>query len=464
MILQPVGGVLGTGDRRYLLLGLTLVSLLLSLLVACNPVALSPSRQSAAPSGQILLWHSYEPATEFAKLLRADIDQYQQLYPAIRVVSEYIPGPELSQHFIAQVQSGLGPDLLLNFANTIPSLVAAEVLQPIHPDSIDLAPYIPEVLERIHYRGQLYGIPWSLQTQVLCYNQRQLQPGPPPHPISSSSPTAPVEALSESGSLAGAMPAATATDLALLQPATTLAGLLERARAGYTVGLVSSLVQTWWGATLFGGQFLDAQGRVVPQLDGWARWLEWLKQASALPNVVFNSNRALLHEAFAQGRLTYYVCDSTEIPQFKARLGESLGVALLPGERDRPAQPPISAQVLFFNQTSGPPQTRLALDLAKFLTNQEHQGRRVLAAQAFIPANRRVELDLQLFPIESVLIKQVRTSRLVIPIEIIEPLQQILLQGESLYEKVMAGTMQPAQAAAELSQMLHQRFDKNAEG
>jgi ABC-type glycerol-3-phosphate transport system substrate-binding protein len=462
MALQPVRVLLGGCDHRYLLVWLFLVSLLLSLLAACNLATVSPQSQSPSPSGQILIWHSYDPATDIAKSLRADLDKYQQLYPTIRVVSEYILPQEFPQRFIEQVQSGLGPDLLLNFAQTIPSLVAADVLQPV-PDSIDLSPYLPKVLQRIRYQGKLYGVPWSLQTQVLCYNQQQLQPGPPPDPISPASPTAPAVtqpvAQPESASPDGAMPLTADTDPALLQPPTTLAELLQQARAGYPVGLVSNLVQTWWGTTSFGGQLLDAQGHVVPKLNGWARWLEWLQQASAVPNVMLNSNPSLLHEAFARGQLTYYVCDSTEIPQLKARLGEQLRVALLPGEPARPAQPLVSARVLLFSQSSSQAQTRLAADLAQFLTNQAQQANMVLTVPAFIPINTGVKLDLRFFPIASILVEQVKISRLMFPIDAIESVQRILQQGESLYDKVMTGTMKPSEVASELSQLLHQAFD-----
>jgi hypothetical protein len=45
------------------------------------------------------------------------------------------------------------------------------------------------------------------------------------------------------------------------------------------------------------------------------------------------------------------------------------------------------------------------------------------------------------------------------PIDAIESVQRILQQGESLYDKVMTGTMKPSEVASELSQLLHQAFD-----
>ncbi|MFM8298982.1 MAG: extracellular solute-binding protein, partial [Microcystis aeruginosa] len=286
--------------------------------------------------------------------------------------------------------------------------------------------YNPPTLKQVSYQGKIYGIPLGSRTRVLCYNQKKLQ---------------------------------VSTDPLLKQPPTSLEGLVERARKGYSVGMVSSFEDTFWGMAIFGGYLWDDQGRLQPRLDGWAKWLEWLKFASSQPNFILNRQREFLHDAFARGRLTYYVCNSIEIADLKNSLQDDLRVALLPQETQGKAAPILYTRVMVFNRNNSDNENRLGLALGKFLTNPEQQLQAIIQTESFIPTNRRVQIEGNLLPIESVLLQQSQNA-VAVPLDDWEKLNQILEQGEFWYERAIAGEISSSTAAHQLTLYIQSGLDQ----
>ncbi len=226
----------------------------------------------------LLVWYPEEG--NLTEVVGLGLQEFEKLNSQVTILEQAIPVDEIPERFFKQSQSGLGASVILIFSRNIPRLVSQGVLEEIDQNNLDLSIYYPPTLKQVSYQGKIYGIPLGSRTNVLCYNQKKLQVSPDP---------------------------------ALKQPPTSLGGLVERARKGYSVGIVSSFEDTFWGMAIFGGYLWDDQGRLQPRLDGWAKWLEWLKFASSQPNFILNRQRELLHDAFAGGRLTYYVCNSIEI-------------------------------------------------------------------------------------------------------------------------------------------------------
>jgi ABC-type glycerol-3-phosphate transport system substrate-binding protein len=157
-----------------------------------------------------------------------------------------------------------------------------------------------------------------------------------------------------------------------------------------------------------------------------------------------------LHDAFARGQLTYYVCNSDEILDLRQTLKDDLQVAVLPGGDSTYATPLLYTRSLAINHSASPNERKLALALAKFLTNPEQQLQGVAATQSFIPVNRTVRVDRSLLPIEAVLLKQSQTA-VAIPLESAEKLAPLFKRGRNLYFKALQGEIDPAQAALELT-------------
>lgn len=399
--------------------GKPLIILIVLLLTSCS---LDSFTQLLNQQGELLIWYSFQG--KIAEITNDAFLEFQQLNPNIELVSEYVPDNQLKSQFIKQAKDGFGASIIIDFAQQIPDLVKAEVIQPIDEKTIDLSRFFPQTLTQIRYHNKIYGLPLGSQTQVLCYNR----------------------AIINQSQLSD--------NTTLIQPPNSLDELIEEARKGYSLGMVSAFEDTFWGMGIFNVQWFDAQGLINPlKLEGWAKWLEWLKKAENEPNITLLRNRDLLHTAFAQGKLTYYVCNSTEIGDLKNKLKDNFGVALLPQETNRPATPLLYTRVMMFNHSSSLDEMGLALQLAEFMTNSEQQVKGIVQSQAFIPINQNVEIDAQIFPIEAILLQQSKTA-IAIPLDYIKGIMSIFEQGEILYQKAIAGNISPTQAVFNLTKFV----------
>ncbi|TRV10766.1 MAG: extracellular solute-binding protein [Microcystis wesenbergii Mw_MB_S_20031200_S109] len=383
-----------------------------------------PNQSSEQRQGTLLVWYPEEG--NLTKLVGLGLQEFEKLNPQVTILEQAIPIDEIPERFLKQSQSGLGASVILIFSRNIPRLVSQGVLEEIDQNNLDLSIYYPPTLKQVSYQGKIYGIPLGSRTNVLCYNQKKLQ---------------------------------VSTDPLLKQPPSSLGGLVERARKGYSVGIVSSFEDTFWGMAIFGGYLWDDQGRLQPRLDGWAKWLEWLKFASSQPNFILNRQRELLHEAFARGRLTYYVCNSIEIADLKNSLQDDLRVALLPQDTQGKAAPILYTRVMVFNRNNSDNENRLGLALGKFLTNPEQQLQAIIQTESFIPTNRRVQIEGNLLPIESVLLQQSQNA-VAVPLDDWEKLNKILEEGEFWYERAIAGEISSSKAAHQLTLYIQSDLDQ----
>ena len=383
-----------------------------------------PNQSSEQLQGTLLVWYPEEG--NLTEVVGLGLQEFEKLNPQVTILEQAITIDEIPERFFKQSQSGLGASVILIFSRNIPGLVSQGVLEEIDRKNLDLSIYNPPTLKQVSYQGKIYGIPLGSRTNVLCYNQRKLQVSPDP---------------------------------LLKQPPSSLEGLVERARKGYSVGMVSSFEDTFWGMAIFGGYLWDDQGRLQPRLDGWAKWLEWLKFASSQPNFILNRQRELLHDAFARGRLTYYVCNSIEIADLKNSLQDDLRVALLPQENQGKAAPILYTRVMVFNRNNSDNENSLGLALGKFLTNPEQQLQAITQTESFIPTNRRVQIEGNLLPIESVLLQQSQNA-VAVPLDDWEKLNKILEEGEFWYERAIAGEISSSAAVQQLTLYIQSDLDR----
>jgi len=383
-----------------------------------------PTQSSEQLQGTLSVWYPEEG--NLTEVLGLGLQEFEKLNPQVTILEQAIPVDEIPERFFQQSQSGLGASVILIFSRNIPRLVSQGILEEIDRKNLDLSIYYPPTLKQVSYQGKIYGIPLGSRTNVLCYNQKKLQVSPDPE---------------------------------LKQPPTSLEGLVERARKGYSVGMVSSFEDTFWGMAIFGGYLWDDQGRLQPRLYGWAKWLEWLKFASSQPNFILNRQRELLHDAFARGRLTYYVCNSIEIADLKNSLQDDLRVALLPQETQGKAAPILYTRVMVFNRNNSDNENSLGLALGKFLSNPEQQLQAITQTESFIPTNRRVQIEGNLLPLESVLLQQSQNA-VAVPLDDWEKLNKILEEGEFWYERAIAGEISSSAAAQKLTLYIQSGLDQ----
>ena len=140
-------------------------------------------------------------------MITTALQEFKRLNPDVNIIIEYNQKEHLLQRFIQESKKGLGATAIIDFSRQIPELAKSGNIRPIPESSIDISRYFASMLTQVRYQGKIYGVPLASHTRILCYNQAKLQ-------------------ISQ--------------DPILSQPPTKLDGLIERARQGYSVGMVSS--------------------------------------------------------------------------------------------------------------------------------------------------------------------------------------------------------------------------------
>ena len=378
--------------------------------------------------GRLLIWHPFQGRE--AETLNIILNDYRELYPKVKIVVEFIPERTISEEFKQQSQSSLGPDLMISSYFDLIPLIKANTVVNLNDYDIDVSTYLPAPISQVIHQDNLYGLPFSLNTQVLCYNKAKVD-----------------------------------------QPLTTLSEMIREVEAEQEIALTSNFVDTLWGVEIFNkesssqiselneesSELNNAQKEFVFNPQAWAAWLKWLLQAQKNPYLILADERSTLHKKFAQEKLAYYVCKTEEISDLKATLGEDkLGVTNLPGIVDQSAAPLLLTRAVVFNRASSPNTIKLALQLTQFLTNAQQQTKLAIQTVSLIPANKKVKLNKQLSPIQTVLFSQSKTA---VPVSLDYLYQFNKLQeqyGNLFYKRVIEGVMTPQEAASELQQKITQ--------
>ena len=364
--------------------------------------------------GRLLIWHPFEGKE--AETLNNMLDQYRELYPQIKVISEFFPEKIISEQFRQKSQSGLGPDLMISSYDKMIPLIKAGVLETLNNYNLDLSSYLPRPISQVTLNNNLYGLPFALSTQVLCYNKTKVE-----------------------------------------RPLKTLPEMITEAETEHQIALTSNFLDTFWGVQIFRSKpkISPEEREIIFDSQAWANWLEWLRVVQKNPHFILADERSTLDRVFAEGKLAYYVCYSEEISDIQATLGaDKLGVTTLPGTGKRSAGPLLYTKAIVFNQVSPTSTTKLALQLASFLTNVEQQTKLALETESLIPSNSQVKLDRRLSPIQAVLLAQSKTAVSVSLDYVYEFDNAEEIYGNLYYNLVIAGEMEPLEAAEELTQKI----------
>ncbi len=384
----------------------------------------SINKQPKPLHGQIILWAEMPlrlteaQGSKSRQILTDMVEQFSKLYPQVQVFVKFFPSMQILEPFELQAKRGAGPDLLLVYSSPkILRLIQTGAFAAIDESEIDQSQFRRDALKGVRYRGKLYGLPIYLSTQLLCYNQDKVKKLPK-----------------------------------------TLPELIEQARQGYSVGLLSGFTETFWGTGVFGGRLLDDRARVIlAQGRGWAKWMEWLKEAQNEPNFILSDDAEALKQAFVDRKLAYLTCTPGWIPYLSRALGKNkLGATLLPAGVNQPATPALWTVSLLFNRASHPNQSRIALKLAQFLTNAEQQ-KQVEAEIPFIPTNKNITINRSLFPIRAVMLDQSKTA-VATSLDDSERIEVIKEYGDMIYQQVLAGELAPDEAATRLTLKVNRQF------
>ena len=184
------------------------ISLLVFFCSACtspNQFSRNNNANQDELSGTIVLLDAYpeeyfSPAliAEYQSTLKQYIKKFTKLYPKVQIILESVDEDDLLTTIINKAKKGLSPDLIFAQPNNTLPLIKAKAIQPLDRFDIDLIQFRPESIVQVLYQGKIYGLPFNINTQVLCYNKDKV-----------------------------------------LEVPKTLSDLIIQARKGYSVGMVS---------------------------------------------------------------------------------------------------------------------------------------------------------------------------------------------------------------------------------
>lgn len=371
---------------------------IIMLLVGCNTF---PSEGSDM-NGRVLLWHDWL-GTE-AQVLNDLIAEFTKLHPGVEVISVPVSSGTIVNRFEDRSDSGLGPDIMLLDAKSVFRLAEAGLINDIS-EQVDLErqSYLASALTAVQNGEELFGIPFSVHSQVLFYNKTLVE-----------------------------------------SPPTSLTELQSRVANGEKIALDAKLVDAVWGLGAFGGSLFDADGQLTLSQGGFINWLDFLQQAQALPGFILDTDTQRLRDLFVSGEVAYYIGPSSDLPALQAALAETtalpspaaqtdeevasdgsetagtnldlstsdvLGVASLPtGPNEWQPSPILQTDAFVFSRVSSPQEQALALALASFLTNSQQQARLASEGLGRIPANAELRQNLNMPESVLALVRQSRTA------------------------------------------------------
>jgi maltose-binding protein MalE len=394
------------------------ILLMIVLLAGCNETTSPVSflKRNDNLQGHILVWHTWEGRE--SEVLSELLNAFVEINPDVKIVQQNFPSADdTAEEFVNQAASGLGPDIII-----VPSVMARDLAElgviqslDIEKDEIDIDAYLPAAVNGLYLEDNLYGLPFSLHTFALYYNKDMLGDVNPP---------------------------------------ATIDELWQQAQEGKTFALPTNFKGAFWGVQAFGGRLFDEEGNVVLNQGGFANWLIWLKNAQAIPYLLFNKNQDDLTRLFIEGKAAYYVGHSSELSTLQNALGEEVvGVAPLPRGQNNFAGPFMDTESLLFSRASSANSHKLAMRLAKFLTNVEQQRRLALDAGK-IPVNRDVQIDRRVSPIVNAFVVQ---SNNAVPMSLSElpKIMDAQAFGDEIYIQVLSGEIGVGEAANLLTEKIN---------
>jgi maltose-binding protein MalE len=355
----------------------------------------------------MLLWHSW--VEKDAEVLNGMISQFENVYEEVDVISVYVPAQELEKKYLREAQYGFAPDLLLASNNLIVPLIKAKLLTPL--DDIytlsDLAVFKIAALQSLRSQGKLFGLPLTLDTYALYYNQDLVK-----------------------------------------SPAQTLDQLLYEIGLGKVLALPTTFFGAVWGIAAFGGKVQTPEGQILLNQGGFEQWLNWLKLVQASPYVFMSSDKTPLLNKFLAGEAAYYIGDSKDLSKVRRSLGNKVTVTTLPSGPGGQAAPYLESEALLFNQSSSAKQQMLAIQFANFLTSTEQQ-RVLMRDLGRVPANDQIRIDSNAETTLGGFELQAKTSLDFKGNDITREL--IFGKGREVYEQVLSGVLSPRTAAQRLT-------------
>jgi len=338
-----------TAPRRALLGSAAILAVSALALTGCSGGGSGDDTAQGGDGPEIVVWTDAEREQAIGDAAKAF---EEETGATVRLVQKNFE--DLRNDFIAQVPTGEGPDITVGAHDWLGALVAAGVV-----DTIDLGDtasnFEPVALEAMTYDGQLYALPYSLETVALVQNT----------------------------ALVGAEAPATWDDM-------IQRGLASGAERPFVINTAGETgdgytmygLQTSFGAPVFvqdaSGSYTSEVGMGGSPGERFAQWLSTNGKAGYLSTTI---DYDINNELFASGKAPYTVQGPWAISSFE---GIDVAVNPLPSAGGETAAPFVGVQGFYLSA-----QSKNALLATEFLVNYlgtEDAQRALYEADPRIPA------------------------------------------------------------------------------
>lgn len=137
-----------------------------------------PDKEEETPS--FVVWHQFPPETPESKYLAGTLlDQFRASHPGEIVSATYYEGADMRRQLLAAKNEGTLPDVVFVDPQWLPELVRLGVLTSLDDTQEGFAEVSATLLDGALDAGRrgehIYGLPFSVQTQMLLYNPTLLE-------------------------------------------------------------------------------------------------------------------------------------------------------------------------------------------------------------------------------------------------------------------------------------------------
>jgi arabinogalactan oligomer/maltooligosaccharide transport system substrate-binding protein len=325
-------------------------------LAACGPKPAAPATaaggtESSAPAApaEITVWHAYSTGSAEEAALNKVVAQAATDLPDIKINVLQVPFNDIFNKYRTDVAAGGGPDLFIAPNDSLGDDARAGLIADITDLTAGkLGDYSQLSIDGMTVGGKIYGVPESLKAVVFWYNKDKL-PTPP-------ATTDELKALMEGGT-----------------PVSISYGCYHH--FGF------------FGA--FGGNIFDEnynvvadQGTGVTDAITYLNDLYQISKANGWPKTDSDGLAP-----FTEGTVVAITNGNWAMGDYRAALGDKLGVAPLPAGPAGPATPFLGVDGVYFNPNGQ--NMDAALQVALFLTGKDAQT--IMMNEAgHVPANTTV--------------------------------------------------------------------------
>jgi arabinogalactan oligomer/maltooligosaccharide transport system substrate-binding protein len=311
-------------NRRSLWL-ISLGIMVTIMLVACGGAA-TPAAEEGPVT--ISLWHAYQTGSAEEETLTTLVANAEEHFPNYTIEVLQVPFDQIFNKWQTEVAAGGGPDMFVAPNDDLGNWVRGDLVANLDDYLAGRLDGVSETgVEGMKVDGSLYGVPESAKAVALYYNK----------------------------SLVDTPPATTDELLAAVEGGAPITFFIG---AYHMFG--------WSGA--FGGQLMDSEGKCIADQGGWAEALAYLvalKDAGA----VMDADYGVAEAPFRAGESAFFVNGPWALADYRADLGDNLGVALMPSGPGGNADPLNGIDGFYINPNSENKQD--AVELALFLTSGE---------------------------------------------------------------------------------------------